>query len=692
MAPTSTPSLTPPVAKRVEKHDLLHGERRDDPYFWLRDRSDPDVRTYLEAENAYADAVLQPTDALREQVYGEMLARIKQTDLSVPYRERGYLYYARTQEGLQYPIHCRRPAHADDARTSTTVGEQVLVDGNELSRGRAFFSLGAMTVSDAGDRLAYTTDFTGYREYTLWVLNLATRTLEPTSRDKVTSVAWAADGRTLFYTVEDHAKRSYRLYRWTIGSSEPDTLVVEEVDERFSVYVERSRSGAYLFLQIASHTTSEVHVVPADRPESAWRLVAPRQQDVEYDLDHREDRFYIRVNDTGRNFRIVSAPVDTPERDAWQELVPHRRDVMIEGLLAFRGHVVLCERERGLTELTIWDVDTGGRRRIAFTEPAYQASASTNREYDTHTFRYEYESFITPRSVYDYDLRTHTSVLLKRTEVLGGYDPSRYASERIEATAADGVTVPISLLYRADVERNGRAPILLTGYGAYGLPSPITFSSNVFSLVDRGVVFAVGHVRGGGDLGKPWHDDGRMLRKMNTFTDFITVADHLVEAGYGARHRLVVAGGSAGGLLVGAVLNLRPDVCRAAILWVPFVDVVNTMLDADLPLTVGEFEEWGDPRVPAEYAYMKAYCPYTNLARGSYPSMLVRTSYHDSQVMFWEPAKYVARLRTLKTDDRPLLLKTNMAAGHGGSSGRYDRLKETALDYAFVLSQVGLTT
>jgi oligopeptidase B len=671
---------SPPVARQIDHEDVVHGDRRPDPYRWLRDRSNPEVRAYLEAENGYADELLQPTDGLRQTLYDEMLARIQQTDLTVPYRDRGCYYYSRTEEGKQYPIYCRKAG-------SLEAPEEVLLDGNVLAEGRAFFALGTATVSDDGRLLAFSTDFSGNRQYTLRVRALDTGLDREETRANVTSAAWSADDRTLFYTVEDKAQRSYRLYRWAPGQAD-DVLVYEETDERFSVYVERTRSQRFLVLDVASHTTSEVHLLDAAAPLGDWRLVAPRRQDIEYDVEHHGDHLYIRVNDTGRHFRLVKAALSNLDPSAWEEVRPHRHEVMLEGVLAFREHLVLFERERGLAHLTIRGFGSTTSHRIQFPEPVYSAFPSTNREFDTHLFRYSYQSFITPSSIYDYDMRARTSTLLKRRVVLGGYDPARYRSERIEAVAPDGVRVPVSLLMHRDTPRDGTAAMLLTGYGAYGISSPVTFSSNVFSLVDRGVVYAIAHVRGGGDLGKSWHDDGRMLRKKNSFVDFIAVADHLVAGGYAARDRLVVAGGSAGGLLVAAALNMRPDLCHAAILWVPFVDVVNTMLDASLPLTVGEYEEWGNPLAREEYEYIKSYCPYSNLRQARYPAMLVRTSLHDSQVMFWEPAKYVARLRTLERGDCPLLLVTNLAAGHGGASGRYDRLRETALDYAFVLWQV----
>ena len=682
-ADLETGAPRPPVARRLPRVDELHGDRRVDDYFWLRNRNDPAVAAYLEAENAYTDAVLKPTEAFQDALYREMLGRIQETDTRVPYRLKGHFYYSRTEKGRQYPIYCRRAG-------SLEAPEQVTLDLNQLADGKPFMSLGAYTVSDDGVRLAYTTDDTGFRQYTLHVKDLRTGEVVETVAEKVTSVAWAADDRTLFYTVEEEStKRPYRLYRHRLGTSDHQ-LVFEEPDLAFNVGVGRTRSDRFLVLAIGSHTTSEARVLPAGEPEGAWRLVAPRLPEQEYDVDHHGDFFYLRVNDTGRNFRLVRAPVTSPGREAWQEVVPHRAEVMLEWLDLFRHHLVLFEREDGLPQVRVTDLRTNESHRMAFPEAAYSAFPEANPEFDTTLLRYNYQSLVTPASVYDYDMEARTRTLLKQTEVLGGYDPSQYVTERLHATAGDGVRVPLSVVRRKDRPRDGSGPLLLYGYGSYGFPLPVSFSSNRLSLLDRGFAVVLAHVRGGGDLGKAWHDDGRMLRKRNTFTDFVAAAEHLVAEGWTSPGRLAIEGGSAGGLLVGAVLNLRPDLFRTAVSKVPFVDVLNSMLDETLPLTVGEFEEWGNPKKRDEYEYIRSYCPYTNLESKAYPALLVKTAFNDSQVMYWEPAKYVARLRTLKTDANPLLLKTNMAAGHGGASGRYDALRETALDYAFVLSVLGI--
>jgi oligopeptidase B len=681
-SPSSIELPKPPSARREPRVDVVHGEKRQDDYFWLRRKEDPQVRAHLEAENAYTDAVMKPTEALQEALYSEMLGRIKETDLSVPYRKGGFFYYSRTEKGKQYSISCRRKGTLD-------APEEVMLDANELARGEKFFALGDVEVSDDGNLLAYSTDVTGFREYTLFVKDLRTGALAPEVFRKVSSVAWAADNRTLFYVVDDAAKRPYRLYRHVLATeTAADSLLYEEKDEKFTLEVSRSRSRAYLFLDSSSHTSSEVRFLSANDPAGQLRVVAPREKDREYEVDHRLGAFFLRVNDTGRNFRVVMTSADDPRRENWKEIVPQRDDVMIEGLEVFAGHLVLLERQDGLRQFRVMPFSTGAFHSIELPEPVYAAFSAENREFDTNVFRFRYQSLVTPESVFDYDMDKRERRLLKRTEVLGGYDPGRYVSERLHAKALDGTPVPISIVYRKDTKRDGRSPLLLSGYGSYGIPNNPTFSSNRVSLLDRGVVVAIAHVRGGGEMGKKWHDQGRMFAKKNTFTDFIAVAEYLTREKWTSADRLAIEGGSAGGLLVGAVVNMRPDLFHVAISRVPFVDLLNTMLDPTLPLTVGEFEEWGDPRIREQYEYMRSYSPYDNISARAYPAMLVKTSFNDSQVMYWEPAKYVARLRATKTDSNPLVFKVNMAGGHGGSSGRYDKLRETAFDYAFLLTQL----
>jgi oligopeptidase B len=672
---------TVPAARKSPTRSELHGEERVDDYSWLREKADPDVAAYLEAENAYTDAVMKPTEALQDALYKEMLARIQETDLSVPYKEGEYWYYARTEEGKQYPILCRRKGEAGP--------EEVILDENVLAEGLKFFSLGALAISDDGRYLAYTTDVTGFREYTLFLKDLRGGVLLPFTVKKAGSLAWAADNETLFYTVDDSAKRPYRVYRHRLGGTE-DALVHEEGDELFRAFLGRTRSREYVLLGVASHTTTEWRYLPAARPGDPFRMVAPREHEHEYDVDHHGDSFYIRTNDRGRNFRLVKARVASPGREGWVEVVPHRPHTMLEGIEIFRDHYVLLDRAEGLEQLRVTEFATGATHLVTFPEPAYSVFTVGNREFDTTLLRFSYQSLVTPGSTYDYDMATREWTLLKRQPVLGGYDPALYRSERLTAPAPDGTPVPVSIVYRRGLVRDGGNPAYLYAYGSYGYPLPVTFSSNRLSLLDRGFVIALAHVRGGGEMGKPWHDDGRMKKKMNTFTDFIAAAEHLVVERLTSPGRLVIEGGSAGGLLVGAVVNMRPDLFKAVVSKVPFVDVINTMSDASLPLTAGEWEEWGNPADPEDYATIRRYDPYVNLAAQPYPAMLVKTAFNDSQVMYWEPAKYVAKLRALKTDANLLILKTNMAAGHGGASGRYDFLREVAFDYAFILSQLGI--
>jgi oligopeptidase B len=658
---------------------MHHGETRTDDYAWLRDREDPEVRAYLAAENEYTSGVLAGLAGFREGLYREMLARIQETDMSVPYRDGEYWHYSRTEQGLQYPILCRKHRTLD-------AEEQVVLDLNALAEGHGFLSLGVYAFNDQGTRLAYSLDVTGFREYTLYVKDMGSGEPLPLQIERSGSACWAADGATLFYTIDDHAKRPYRLYRQHLDGV--PVLLLEENDEHFRLSVGRTRSRALVIAMAASHTTTEASFAPAETPEAPLRLVAARRSEHEYEVDQHGDRLYIRTNSGGRNFRLVTAPVADPGPGQWTEIVPHRDNVMLEGVELFARHAVLLEREGGLPHFSVRDLRSGESHRVEFPEPTYSAAPGANAEFDTSAFRFGYQSLVTPSSVFDYDLDGRTSTLLKQQPVLGGYEKTLYVSERREAHAPDGTRIPISLVYRRDALAQGPAPMFLSGYGAYGYPYPVSFSSTRLSLLDRGMVYAIAHVRGGGEMGKAWHDQGRLFEKKNTFTDFIAAAEGLIAEKTTAPDRLVIEGASAGGLLIGAVVNARPELFRAALLRVPFLDVINTMMDASLPLTVGEYEEWGNPQNPREYEYIRGYCPYSNLAAKPYPAMLVKTSFHDSQVMYWEPAKYVARLRAFETDGRPLLLHTNMDAGHGGASGRYDALRETAFDYAFVLDQV----
>jgi len=655
-----------------------------DDYYWLREKSNPEVAKYLEAENAYTAAAIKHLQPFAAKLYDEMLCRIKQTDLSVPVRRGDYLYYSRTEEGKQYPIHCRRKGAMDAA-------EQILVDLNELALGRTFVGLEAFVVSDDQMLLAYTIDHTGFRQYQLHVKDLTTGVLLPDTAERVTSVEWAADNKTLFFTTEDAVtKRSDKLFRHVLGSSA--ALLYHEEDERYDIELGRSRDKKFLFLNIESKDTTECRYLPATTPQSSFDVFLPRRIKHRYYVEHRADLFYIRTNKNHHDFEVMIAPVAEPTEDKWASFIPPREGVRLEDIELFKTFAVSVEKSEALNHLRIHDFQTSSWRKVEFSEPIYSVSPGATPEFDSITYRYTYQSFVTPLSVFDYDTPTGKSHLLKQQEVLGGYDSGQYASERLWANARDGVRVPISIVYKKNFERNGKNPLFLYAYGSYGYGTTVTFSSNRLSLLDRGMAYAIAHIRGGDEMGEQWREDGMLMKKKNTFFDFIDCAQYLVDQKWTSADRLVIEGASAGGLLMGAVVNMRPDLFRAVHSAVPFVDVMNTMMDPSLPLTVQEYLEWGDPNEREAYDYMKTYSPYDNLGKHDYPAILVTTSFNDSQVMYWEPAKYVARLRTLKTDVNPLLLKIKMEpAGHGGASGRYDRLKDTAFEYAWLLSQVGIS-
>jgi oligopeptidase B len=706
----TTQSAVPPVAARRHTERVVHGHTLVDDYAWLRDKDNPEVLAYLEAENGWCAAAMAGTETLQKQLYDEMLSHIQETDVSVPFRDGSWWYYSRTEKGKQYEIYCRRSGTADEPQGD----EEIILDVNAVAEGESFMALGAMALSDDGNLLAYSVDNRGFRQYTLRVKDLRTGELLQEHAERVGSVVWAADNRTIFYTLEDEEqKRQFQLYRHLLGTPHADDeLVYEEADERFNIGAGKTRDDEYLILESASHTTTENRYLRSDDPRGAWTLIEPRRDDIEYYVDHRYGQLYIRVNDKGRNFRLVTTPLETPGRAHWKEQIPHREQTMLEEVDLFAGHAVIWERTRALQHVRVRPFagrapEMGEGREIAFPETVYSVHPHSNRVFDTAKYRYAYQSLVTPSSVFEYDVATGEQKLLKQVPVPGGFDRTRYESERIFVPAADGVEIPVSLVWRRDQRRPGGNALWVYGYGSYGYALPIGFSSSRLSLLDRGVVLAFAHVRGGGDLGKPWHDAGRLMNKRNTFTDFIAVTEALVARGYGARNRIAAEGGSAGGLLMGAITNMRPDLYRAIVSHVPFVDVMNTMLDPTLPLTVPEYEEWGDPNGKDAFESMLNYSPYDNLREGEYPAILVKTSLFDSQVMYWEPAKYVAKLRTLnhaatliagasgapglKTDARPLLLHTNLTAGHGGASGRYDYLKEIALDYAFLLRELGVS-
>jgi oligopeptidase B len=674
---------SPPVAKTVPFSTTLFCDTRMDPYAWLRDRNDPDTLKYLEAENVYTKAMMKSTEELQSKLYAEMLGRIKQTDLSVPVKREEYFYYTRTEEGKQYGIYCRK-------RGSLESAEEILLDGNVLGAGQKYFRIGNFAVSPNHQLLAYSVDFAGDEMYTIRVMDLETRVL---LADEIPNtyytLEWANDNRTIFYTTLDAAKRPHQVYRHTLGEKE-NPLIYHEEDQRYTLALEKTSSRAYILINIGSSLTSEVRYVSADRPYEPFQIVLPRVQGVEYDLTHHGDSFYIRTNDNARTFRVVRAPVGDSSRPNWQDFLAKRDRATVESVNAFRDHLVIEERDRGLSQIRIHHFPKGEQHTIEFPEPVYTANLGPNAEFDTHVLRFHYSSLVTAPCVFDYDMQTRQRELKKQQEVLGGYDPAQYQSERVYARASDDTEIPISIVYKKGFQRDGAAPMLLYGYGSYGISMDPTFNSDRLSLLDRGMVYAIAHIRGGADLGKPWHEDGRLLVKMNTFTDFIASAEYLIAEKYTSSGRLAIQGGSAGGLLMGAVANLRPDLFAVIVANVPFVDALNTELDATLPLTVGEWEEWGNPTEKQYYDYIKSYAPYENVAPKEYPKILVTAGLNDPRVSYWEPAKWVAKLRALKTDHRLLLLKTEMGSGHFGASGRYERWKEIAFNYAFILHALGL--
>jgi oligopeptidase B len=680
---TSLPE--PPRAKAIPKELTLHGDTRIDPYWWLREKDNPEVIAYLEAENQYTAAVMKPYQGLIDKLYQEIVGRIKETDLTPPARRGPYLYYSRTEKGKQYSIQCRRKAGSEDAP------EEVILDLNQLAQGQAYFALGAMAPSPDHTLLAYTTDVKGDEEFTLYVKDLRTGELLRERVSRVADVEWANDNKTLFYTTIDDAKRTNRLWRHRLGTSGPDDLLLEEQDERFYLFLSKARSQRFLFAGSFSKRSAEWHFLDAGKPEGKFRLIAARQPEVRYAVEHHEDSFYITTNENAKNFRLMRAPVTAPEKKNWVEVLPHRPAVKIEDVDPFKDYLVIRERDNGLVRLRVRRAKDGDEHYVSFPEPAYSLALMQNYEYDTRLLRFRYSSLISPPAVYDYDMETRERRLLKEEEVLGGYDRTHYHTERIFAKAQDGAQIPIALVYRKGTPLDGSAPLLLEAYGSYGAALDPSFSSARLSLLDRGFIYARAAIRGGGELGEQWHEGGRMFTKKNTFTDFIAAAEHLIAKKYTSPSRLAIAGRSAGGLLIGAVVNMRPDLFHAAIAGVPFVDVVSTMLDPSLPGTVTEYEEWGNPNDPEQYAYIKSYSPYDNVRRQAYPHMLVTAGLNDPRVMYWEPAKWVAKLRAMKTDKNLLLLKTNMGAGHFGQSGRYERIREIAFEYAFLLITMGIT-
>lgn len=683
---TTILSIEPPKAKKVPFELKAHGQLRVDEYYWLRDRENPDVLEYLTAENEYADKVMAHTKTLEDTLFQEITGRIKQTDLSVPFKHGDYYYYVRYEPEREYGIYCRKYQSLEHP-------EEIMLDANVLARGCEFFSLGNWMISSEQDLLAYAVDTQGRRIYTVHIKNLVTGEIIHDMIPETTgNMDWANDNRTLFYSKQDpETLRAYQIWRHVLGTDiEKDELVFEEKDETFSTYVFKTKSKH--FLMVASHQTisSEYQFLDANHPSGEFQILQPRERGHEYDVEHYNGQFYIRTNDQAKNFRLMVTPVNQPQKEYWKELIPHREDVLLEGIELFQRFLVVEERNQGLIHLRVIPWEGDEEFEIDFGEAAYYVTFGDNYELETSVLRFGYTSLTTPMTIYDYHMETRRKVLLKREEVLGDFDVSQYHTERLHAQGRDGTSIPISLVYRKGFVADGNAPLLLYGYGSYGSSMDATFSSARLSLLDRGFVYAIAHIRGGEELGRAWYEDGKLLKKMNTFTDFIACAEYLRDQRYANPEKLFAMGGSAGGLLIGTVTNLRPDVFTGVIAQVPFVDVVTTMLDDTIPLTTGEYDEWGNPHQKEYFDYMLSYSPYDNVEAKSYPHILITTGLHDSQVQYWEPAKWVAKLRTLKTDSNRLILKTNMDAGHGGASGRFKRYKESATIYAFLLDLAGL--
>ncbi len=697
------------MAERRPHVTEIHGQTFADDYFWLRDKTDPAVTRHLEAENAYANKVLEPTRDLQQQLYAEMLGHIKQTDLSVPYRLGAYFYYARTEEGKQYPIYARKPARpagvdsveyvrdsvgqnrehfGSGAKPSGALEapEEITLDLNVLAEGHSFLGLGAYEVSDDGNLLAYALDTTGYRQYTLQIKDLRTGTVLPDAVERVTSVAWASDDATLYYTTEDPvSKRHDKFWRHPLGGR--SELLYDETDDRYDIGATRTNDRAFVLVASYSKATTEWRALRASDTSATPVVIVPRSDGHRYNVEHHGESFYLVTNRGAEENRIVRAPDGAPGEANWTEIVPERPGVHVSDLDMFEHHAVVRGRSGGFSNLEILDLATNELRAVALPETAGTAGAQHNPEFRTSVYRFSYTSLVTPQSVFELDMVTGEKRLLKETEV-PGYERDAYATELRHAGADDGAEIPLTLVYRKGVPRDGSAPLLLYGYGSYGISIDPSFSPGRLALLDRGVVFAIGHIRGGGELGERWRTAGHLQRKLNTFGDFIACAQYLITEKFTSAERLAIQGGSAGGLLVGAVSNMRPELFAAVVSQVPFVDVLNTMLDASLPLTTSEYLEWGDPNVADDFAYMRRYSPYDNIAAQAYPATLVRVSLNDSQVPYWEGAKLVARLRDNNTSHRPILLLTNFGAGHGGASGRYDHLRETAATYAFILATI----
>jgi oligopeptidase B len=674
------PDQNPPKAPERPHEFTEAGHTRDDPFFWLRQKDDPAVLKYLDAENAYTDRVLKPTEHLQKTLFNEMRGRIQEADASVPDKIDDYYYYSRTEVGKQYAIHCRK-------KGSLEAKEEVLLDENELSKGQKFFQLGTLEVSPDHKLLAYSTDTSGSETYDLRIKSLETSALLPDEiRNCSGAFTWANDNKTFVYDQLDEAHRPYKALKHVLGTGvDQDSTIYEEKDERFFLGISKSRDKKFIFVGVESELSSEIRFLDANRPDEEPQLIRPREANLLYYVESHGDRFFIVTNDNAKNFKIVAAPVSATGKENWKDFLPYDPQIKTDGVDAFENYLVISARINGLPAIRIYDFKSGELNDVQFDDPVYDVSPDRNPVFSSDIVRIRYSSFITPESVIDYNMASREKNVRKVKAVLGGFDKNNYQSERVFAKSTDGVEVPISLVYRKGFKKDGSAPLLLDGYGAYGLCEDADFDSDIISLLDRGFVYAIAHIRGGGELGRTWYEDGKLLNKKNTFTDFIACAQYLVDQGYASPKKVAITGASAGGLLMGAVMNMRPDLFTTVIADVPFVDLLNTMSDPSLPLTVTEYEEWGNPQDPKFFNYMASYSPYDNVVDKPYPNLLVTAGLNDTRVSYWEPAKWVAKQRTLKHQDRLLLLKTNKVAGHQGESGRFEHLKETAMEYAFAM-------
>jgi oligopeptidase B len=679
-----SPGMTAPIAKIVKKELTKHGDTRQDNYYWLNQRENPEVVSYLEAENAYAKSMMSHTDAFQEKLFKEMTGRIPQTDKSVPYLENGYFYYTRFEEGKEYPLYCRKKGTLD-------APEEIMLDVNQMAKGHSYYAIGSFQVSEDNRLIAFAADTVSRRIYTIYFKDLTNGEILPDKIDSTAgNLAWAGDNKTLFYSTKDESLRMDKIWKHYLGEENAkDHLVYNEADVTFETFVFKTKSRKYLVIGSESTLSDEYRLLDAGHPEGEFAIFQKRQPNLEYEIAHSDDRFYIRTNYNAVNFRLMETPTDKTGIENWKEVIPAREDVLLEDFDVFKGFLAIQERIDGMKTIRIYngsDLDY----YLKFDEQAYTATLGENPEFGSDIVRYNYTSLTTPMTVYDYNIKTGKTELMKRQEVVGGYNPDEYYTERVMATAEDGTKVPISVVYKKGLQKSGKNPCLLYGYGSYGYSMDPYFSSTRLSLLDRGFIYAIAHIRGGQEMGRKWYEDGKLMKKKNTFTDFIACGEYLVNQAYTSPGHLYAMGGSAGGLLVGAVINMRPDLFNGVIAAVPFVDVVTTMLDESIPLTTAEYDEWGNPNDSAYYLYMLSYSPYDNVAVTSYPALLVTTGLHDSQVQYWEPAKWVAKLRVTKTDKNPLYLWTNMDYGHGGASGRFERYHETALEYAFILDLEGI--